>query len=628
MVPTMHRSPHCKNPPLWSARYDGIVKKRLQELPNRLRNTSRVVRRLLSLVWEMDRRVFVLAIFTATLPAVIPFVNAYIYKLVIDTVIAGIDGGAVDMRHLMVLFGSRVITYFLQDALYSTQSFIEQMLWTRFPMLIQKRLYDRVAMLDMAQLEDPTFHDKLEQAKDSFHRPQNVISDIMFGCQSLVQFVIGFIAIVYLNWLLIPFILIVAVPEFFCRLYEAQAGWSIWSWQSPLKRRASYLSWLLQHIPSIKELRIFSLAPLFTRETVGLQDQFYRENLVLSKRSYLFRLMFNALSTALFIGVEIYVILLAVARRVTIGDVSFYTQVVSSFQNGLGGLLRNISSLFEDSLYVQSLFEVLDTKPHMSKAKHPRTLRSLTPPSIVFDRVSFRYPLGEKDILTNVSFEIQPGEKIAFVGENGAGKSTLIKLLARFYDPTGGRILVDGHELREYDVADWHRHIGILFQDFNHYEDTVQRNIYYGNATQELDMTHIERAAQDGGAVPVIEGLEKKYEQMLGKSFEKGIELSAGQWQKIALARAYFRNAPVLILDEPTASIDAKAEYEIFQRVEQLSKEKTVILISHRFSTVRQADRILVLYEGKLLEQGSHDELVRKAGLYAELFGLQARGYI
>lgn len=609
-------------------RYDEQVKQRLKEIPKRLRSTTKTVRRLLSLVWGMDKRVFILAIFTATLPAVIPFANAYIYKLVIDAVIAGIESGNVNMEHLMVLLGSRIATYFIQDAVYSTQSFIEQMIWTRFPMLIQKKLYDRIASLDMAQLEDPALHDKLEQAKESVHRPQNVISDMMFACQSLVQFALGLVAIVYLNWLLIPFILIVTIPEFFYRLYEAQAGWTIWSWQSPLKRRWSYLSWLLQNIPSIKELRIFGLAPVFTRDSLDLQERFYRENLALSKRSYLFRLVFSALSTALFIGVEVYVILLAVARTVTVGDISFYTQIVSNFQNGIGGLLRNISSLFEDTLYVQSLFEILDTEPIMRHAEQPRDFSSPMPPTIVFDNVSFRYPSGEKDILTDISFEIRPGEKVALVGENGAGKSTIIKLLARFYDPTGGQILINGHDLREYDVANWHQHIGILFQDFNHYEDTVKQNIYYGNVRREFSMEEIERAARDGGAVSVVEGFEQKYEQMLGKSFEKGIELSAGQWQKVALARAYFRNAPVLVLDEPTASIDAKSEYEIFQRVEQLTKDKTVVLISHRFSTVRQANRILMLHEGKLLEQGTHDELLKAKGLYTELFSLQAKEYL
>lgn len=286
-----------------------------------------------------------------------------------------------------------------------------------------------------------------------------------------------------------------------------------------------------------------------------------------------------------------------------------------------------MSALFEDSLHVQSLFEVLDTKPQMKQPTKPRPLPQSTPQSIVFDHVSFRYPSSEKNILTDISFEIRPGEKIAFVGENGAGKSTIIKLLARFYDPTDGKIVVGGNDLREYSTADWHRHIGILFQDFNHYEDTVKRNIYYGNVQQELDMHAIERAADDGGATAVVKSLEQHYDQMLGKSFEKGIELSAGQWQKVALSRAYFRSAPILILDEPTSSIDAKAEYEIFQRVEELSKDKTVLLISHRFSTVRRADRILVLHKGGILEQGTHEELVKAGGLYAELFGLQAKGY-
>lgn len=605
-----------------------MLKKRLDEAAKRVAQTSTTVKRLMKLVWIMDHRVFILGFFTVTVPAVIPFVNAYIYKLVIDAVIAGTESGRVDYDRLITLLCVRIVTYFVQDAIYSTQSFLEQMIWTRFPMLIQKQLYSKIAELDMSQLEDSAFHDKLEKAKDAAHRPQNVISDIMFGCQSVTQFTIGLFTIFALNWLLIPFIILVTVPEFIYRMYEGQAGWTIWSWQSPLKRCFSYLAWLLQHIPSIKELRIFNLAPTFTREGLALQERFYHENLALSKRSYIFRLFFNALSTCLFIGVEIYVIFLAIARTVTIGDISFYTQVVSNFQSGLGGMLRNISSLFEDCLYVQSLFDVLDTKPVMSQTATPAVLKTGRPPHIVFDHVSFRYPRGDKDILSDVSFEIQPGEKIALVGENGAGKSTIIKLLARFYDPTSGVITVDGRDLKDYSMQDWHKQIGILFQDFNHYEDTARKNIYYGNIERGEDMATIECAANDGGADAVIGALEKGYDQILGQSFENGVELSAGQWQKIALARAYFRNAPVIILDEPTAAIDAKAEYEIFRRVEKLSADKTVVLISHRFSTVRLADRILVLHEGKLLEQGSHEALVKQEGLYAELFSLQARGYL
>jgi len=587
-----------------------------------------ICKRLVGMIWDMDKRLLTAAAASALVPSIIPFVNAYIYKLVIDAIIAGLENPVtIDVQHFVMLLIARVITYFVQDAAFSTQGYVERLLWTKFPIHLNKMLFGHIAKLDIENFEDPAFRDRLEKVRDSWYRPQNLITGILFALQSLVQFVIAFVAMLTLNWMLVLPIALIAIPEFLYRLYESQSAWSIWDWHSPRKKRYSYLSHLLQDAQSIKEMRIFQLAPLFVREATAVQEEFFQDNKSLSMRAYLFRLVFNALSTIVFVGIEVYVIVLAFARRVTVGDISFYTQVVSNFQNGLGGLLRNMNDVFEASLYVKSFFEILDTPVVMHAAKGTTVLNLSQPPSISFDHVSFRYPGTDHDVLSDFCLDIAPREKIAFVGENGAGKTTIIKLLARFYDPTRGRILMNGTDLRELELDSWHKQLAILFQDFNRYEDTAKQNIYFGNVLQNLDMEDIKRAATDAGAKAVIDILEKGYDQMLGRMFESGAELSAGQWQKIALARAYFRNAPVLILDEPTAAIDAKAEAEIFRRVEELSKDKTVVLISHRFSTVRMADRIVVINDGRLFEQGSHEELMRKNGVYAELFSLQAKGY-
>jgi len=590
--------------------------------------TFSICKRLVGMIWDMDKRLLIGAILSALVPSIIPFVNAYIYKLVIDAVIAGLsDPTAIDMQHIVLLLVSRIVTYFLQDAAFSTQSYVERLLCTRFPIYLNKKLFGHISELDIEQFEDPVFRDQLEQVKDSWYRPQNLITGLFFALQSFFQLLIAFIAMLTLNWMLVLPIALIAIPEFLYRLYESKSSWSIWDWHSPRKKRYSYLSNLLQDSKSIKEMRIFRLAPIFVKETTKVQEDFYKDNKRLSTRAYIFRLIFNALSTVVFVGIEAYVIILAFARRVTVGDISFYTQVVSNFQNGLGGLLRNVNDVFEASLYVKSTFDVLDATPSITSPQKAKILNEENAPSIKFDHVSFRYPDTQQSVLHDFCLEIKPKEKIAFVGENGAGKTTIVKLLARFYDPTDGRILVNGIDLCELDLEHCHRQLAVLFQDFNRYEDTAKKNIYFGNVLRGMDMQAIERAATDAGANTVIDALDNGYDQMLGHMFESGEELSVGQWQKIALARAYFRNAPVLILDEPTAAIDAKAEAEIFRRVEKLSKDKTVILISHRFSTVRMADRIVVINEGKLFEQGSHEELMKQKGVYAELFSLQAKGY-
>ena len=593
-----------------------------------MKETYAVSRRLVGMLWGMDKRLVAIAVTSALIPGAIPFANAYIYKLIIDAIIAGLsDQAAIDISSIAVLLVLRVVTYFLQDAAFSTQYYVERLLWTRFPIFLNEQLFGRIADLDIERFEDPDFRNLLEKVRESWYRPQNLISGLLYLSQNIFQFVIAFFAILTLNWILILPIALIAVPEFFYRFHESQAEWSIWDWHSPKKKRYSYLSHLLQDAESVKELRSFKLAPLFIKEATGVQEEFYRDNKKQAGRAYALRLLFNLLSTVVLIGIEVYVILLAFLRKVTIGDISFYTQVVGNFQNGLGGMLRNFNDVFEASLYVKSIFDVMDTPRFVTSSVHARKLELTRAPSITFDHVSFRYPGSANEVLHDFCLHIEPKEKVAFVGENGAGKTTLIKLLARFYDPADGRILVDGIDLREVDIEDWHRHLAVLFQDFNRYEDTAKQNIYFGNVFRDVDMGDIERAASDAGAKAVIETLERGYDQVIGRMFETGTELSVGQWQKVALARAYFRNAPVLILDEPTAAIDARAEAEIFARVEELCKDKTVILISHRFSTVRMADRIVVIKNGDIVEQGSHDTLILRNGLYAELFNLQARGY-
>ncbi len=584
--------------------------------------------KMIKFVWGVDKWLFLATLIAMIIPAVVPFINLYIYKLVIDLVVASIAGAPFVLNKFLPLIALRIFTYYIQNAAFATQALVERLLWTKVPIYLNEVVFSKITSLDAYYFENDKFKDMLEKVRDNLnYRPQNLVDNILYALQSLVQFSIAFITLARLNWFLIILIALVAIPSFIEQSYRAKISWGLWGGQTPDRKRFWYLSNLMQSHQSIKEIKIFKLAKQFVNQITGIQGRFYNENKSLAVKSYVIGLLLDGVSTAVFIGIEIFVILEAFAKRVTVGDINFYTGVVSNYQNSLGGLLRNVNGIYEHGLYVSTIFEVLDLKPIIKIPENGVKLDLTKPPLIEFKNVDFSYPDSTHKVLNNFLLTIKPGEKIAFVGENGAGKSTIIRLLARFYDVDAGEILINGVNIKDLDLTDWYKNIGVLFQDFNRYEDPVKTNIHYGNIDRTLDLKQIISAATSSGAHKMINQLDDKYNQMLGKTFEKGTELSGGQWQKIALSRAFFRNAPVLVLDEPTSAIDAKAESEIFGRVEKLSKEKTVIIISHRFSTVRNADKIFVIDKGRIVEQGSHEQLMKLDGQYSTLFKLQAKGY-
>lgn len=593
-----------------------------------LRDTISTSFKTLKLIWKIDKRLFSIAFIATTIPAIVPFINIYIYKLVIDLVVKVVNGAPFDQYHFYLLIGFRIATYFIQDATFKTQEYIDKLLWTKVPIHLNQLVLGKLSSLDIQYFEDSEFRNLMERAKESLNfRPQNLISSLLYGFQNLIQFMIALIAIAQLSWIFIVLVVIVTIPEFIAQSINSKFAWGMWGANTSLRKRFDYLNRMLVGHREAKELRIFRLAKSFLKELKEIQEKFYLDNKKLAIRGYKTGLVFNGLSTLVFVGIEVYVILQALAKKVTVGDISFYTGTVSNFQNGLGGFLRNLNNVFEHSLYVKSIFDVLDAKPLVSISESAKKVKFKKPPLIEFKNVTFSYPGSKEKILNNFFLTINPGEKIAFVGENGAGKSTIIKLLVRFYDVTGGEILIDGVNIKELDLDSWYKNIGVLFQDFNRYEHKVSENIYFGKVSEEMDLKKIIESSISAGAHPFVSKYEKGYEQMLGKVFEGGVEPSGGQWQKLALSRAFFRSAPILVLDEPTSAIDAKAESEIFGRVEKLSRDKSVIIISHRFSTVRNADKIYVMDEGSIKESGTHDELMSFDGQYARLFKLQAKGY-
>ena len=584
--------------------------------------------RLVTIIWSHERLLFIASCVTTILPGVIPFINAYIYKLIIDQIVTFVSTDTLHQDNLYLLLSARLVTYFVQDAAFRAQDYISHILWTKMPMVFQQQLLRKISSLDIQYFEDSDFKNLLEKVRDvAGYRPQRLVTDLLYGAESLVRVSIAAIALVYLNPYLMLLVVLVIIPEFIVQTRQSQWAWTIWDWQSPLKKRFWYLNDVLQEARSIKEVKLYKLAPKFMEDVHAIQLKFYKDDRMIARKGFKIDILFRVLSAVVYLGVELYAIMQVLARKITIGDIGFYTTVVGNFQGGLGGFFRNMNGVFESSLYLESMFQVFDTPPIIQENDVPIRIKHEQPPRIEFRKVSFVYPGTRKKILRDFSLTIEPGEKIAFVGENGAGKSTIIKLLARLYDVTDGEILINGENLKNVKRADWYACLGVLFQDFNRYDYTLKENIWYGDIDRKPTKETVASAITDAAASGLLKDFKHGYEQMLGRTFEEGVEPSVGQWQKIALARAFFRDAPILILDEPTASIDAKSEAEIFERVENLSRNKTTIIISHRFSTVRKAETIYVLENGRIIESGNHQELVKKNGQYATLFSLQAKGY-
>jgi ATP-binding cassette, subfamily B, bacterial len=605
-----------------------MIKEQPKNKFNDFKQTYKTCLRLLSLLWQVDKKIFIGSFAFASIPAIIPFVNAYIYKIIIDLVIDAVNGITFDQRLFILLISARIITLFLSDASFSAQGYFDKLLWTKFPTHLYKIVLEKLSQLDVAYFEDSEFKNRLEKVKESYQwKPISMLSSVFYLFQSLLQLGIALFAIATLNWVLIIVVLIVAIPTFISQSAQAKFTWGIWDDNSPNRKKFWYLSDLIQDGKSVKEIKIFETASRFLSDLDDIYKKLVKGNVTAAQKQLWLNLLLNALNTIVYIATEMYIIFSAIAKRISIGDITYYTAVVTNFQTGVQGLFQYATRVFDNSLYVSEMFALLDTQPRIIVPKHGVKVDTNAPHKIEFKNVSFSYPGAKRKTLDNFSLIIEPGQKIAFVGENGAGKTTLVKLLARFYDVDNGEILIDGINIKKLDISSWYKSLGVLFQDFIKYEYSLKDNIYFGKVFEPANMDAIRKASEMSGASAVARKLPHHYRQMLGKTFEGGMDLSTGQWQKVALARGFLRDAPVLILDEPTAAIDAKAENEIFNKVEHLSKDKTVIIISHRFSTVRNADKIYVIDKGKIKEEGSHQELLAQNGTYAELFTLQAKGY-
>lgn len=580
------------------------------------------------LVWAVSPGLFLGNAFTRLLRAAIPAATLYIGKLIIDEVVRLVNtGGATDKTFLWELVAIEFGLAVLSTAFGRLVSLLDSLLGDLFANNTSIRLMEHAATLDLEQFEDATFYDKLERARRQTTGRTVLLSQVFGQVQEIIS--VGFLAgglVVYNPWLLL--LLFVAVtPAFIADNYFNQRSYSLSRSWTPERRELDYLRYVGASDETAKEVKIFGLSDFLISRFRELSWQYYIKNRALAISRAGWGTLLTALGTAGYYGAYVWIVLRAVSGQISLGDLTFLAGAFRQMRGSLEGILLQFSSLTQEALYLQDLFDYFAIQPNIHSTDKPLPFPTPVREGFVFDNVGFKYTNSDRWALRNLSFTLQVGEKLALVGENGAGKTTLVKLLARLYDPAEGRILLDGRDLRDYDLADLRRNVGVIFQDYVRFKMSAGVNIAVGDIDERTNQPRIENSAQRSLADTVIAKLEGGYEQQLGRSFGRGVELSGGEWQKVALARAYMRDAQVLILDEPTAALDARAEYEVFQRFAGLTEGKSSVIISHRFSTVRMADRILVLEGGKLHEIGSHAELLVAGGRYAELFQLQARGY-
>ena len=593
--------------------------------------------RLLRLVWQTQPTYVVGVLLLRLVGAIIPLGVLWVGKLIVDEVVARIAAyqatGTVEWERLGWLLGAEFGIALVGAAASRAGALLESLLGDLFANETSVRLMSHAAALDLEQLENAEIYDKLERARRQTVGRIALFSLLLQTIQDVITLASLAIALaLYVPWLLV--LLVVAVlPSLLGETHFASLGYSLlYSW-TPQRRQLDYLRFIGASDISAKELKLFGLSAFLVGRYEKLAREFYHANRNLAIRRSAVSVGLNALGTLGYYGAYGAIIYLTVighrspAGVFTIGVLTFLAGSFRQSRDLIQRVLLSFAQVYEQSLYLDDLFGFFEIEPTIRDRPNASPVPNPVRSGFVFENVGFRYAGAERWAVRGLSFALAPGERIALVGENGAGKTTLAKLLVRLYDPSEGRILLDGVDLREYDLESLRRNVGVIFQDFVRYDFIVRENIAVGGIEWRDDEARIREAASRSLADSVVERLPGRYDQMLGRRFEGGADLSGGEWQKVALARAYMRDAQLLILDEPTAALDARAEYEVFLRFAELTRGRMAVLISHRFSTVRMADRILVLQGGELVEHGTHESLVEHGGLYAELFKLQAAGY-
>src|SRR3954469_4992975 len=618
VMPGMGRRQRPEKPATWKERVEAL----------------RYVPALFRLIWKTHQGYTSAMMVLRVIRSVVPVTTFWVGKLILDSVIAA-KAGSGSLSQVWKYLALELVVVRLGEILARASSLIEILLGDLFSNAMSVELMEHAAKLDLAQFEDPEFYDHLERARRQTVGRIALLSLLLSMSQdALTLITLAGALVAYNPWLLLLLALAV-IPSFLGETHFASLGYSLLFRWTPERRQLDYLRYVGASNVTAKEVQMFGLAPWLTQRYRELAQRFYDENRKLSIRRGVVSALLSILGTVGYYSAYIIILLRAVRGDITIGTLTFLAASFGRGRDVIQSILLSASNVFEQALYLRDLFVFLEMRPTIES--RPDAIPVATPikSGFAFENVGFRYTGSDRWAVRGVNFTLRPGERVALVGENGAGKTTITKLLARLYDPTEGRITLDGIDLKEYDLTSLRRAIGVIFQDFVRYDMRFDENIGVGeidSVRADLESTNgtsdaITTAAENSLAASLLPRFANGYQQMLGRRFEEGVDLSGGEWQKIALARAYIRNAQVLILDEPTAALDARAEYEVFLRFSELVAGRMAILISHRFSTVRMADRIIVLRFGKVEEQGSHEELLAKKGLYDELFTMQAAGY-
>lgn len=600
-----------------------------QELPSikQFLGVFRYSRRALDLVWETSRGLTLWLALLTVIAGVLPAAVAYIGQLIVDSVVAAASAqgeGADEVIRFVILEGLVVVAVAAaQRGISVCQSLLRALLGQRVNVMI----LEKAQTLQLRDFEDSEFYDKLVRARrEASQRPLSLVTRTFGLLQNLISLVsFAFLLIQFSPWAVVV-LLLAGLPAFVAETKFAGDAFRLFRWRSPETRMQIYLETVLTREDGVKEVKLFQMGPRLLQRYRDIFKKLFKEDRKLTIRRDSWGFVLGVLGSIAFYVAYAWIALTAVKGQITLGQMTMYLMVFRQGQAAVSAMLTAIGGMYEDNLYLSNLYEYLEQPAlpnlgELSEGPNPDD-------GIRFEGVSFQYPGAAQAALENINLHLKPGQSMALVGENGSGKTTLIKLLSRLYDPTEGRILLDGADLKQWNVEALRERIGVIFQDFGRYQFTVGENIGTGDVRRFDDESGWQRAADMAKAGDFIQAMPKSYQTQLGRWFKGGRELSGGQWQKVALSRAFMREqADILVLDEPTAAIDARAEAEVFEHFRQLSHDKITILISHRFSTVRMADHIVVIEKGQLIEQGSHEELMQNQGHYAQLFTLQAKGY-